>query len=340
MNLRSYLKLYACLASLTSKTAFAGVIAPRDSPVLPGLWADPNIVVVGRTYYLYCTTDGFDGWSGNEFYWWKSNDLVSWTRGEEPFLVLDGENGNVPWATGNAWAPTFAARGGKYYFYHSGNNPSVSEGHKSIGAAVADHPEGPWTAQSKPMIAGTKDEPITSNQAIDPAAFQDPETGKWYLYWGNGVPIVAELEDDMVSLKAGTWHKVEGLVNFREGLFVNYRDGIYHLTYSIDDTGSENYRVGYATASNPLGPWTYQRVILEKRPDLGILGTGHNSVLNVPGTDDWYMAYHRFKIPGGGGFRRETTIDKLFIDKDTGLFLPVEPTLESVDPQVVPSLDY
>ncbi|KAL5611142.1 hypothetical protein FOBRF1_007259 [Fusarium oxysporum] len=97
---------------------------------------------------------------------------------KEPFLVLDGENGNVPWATGNAWAPAFAARDGKYYFYHSGNNHSVKEGHKSIGAAVADHPEGPWKAQPKAMIAGTDDEEIASNQSIDPAAFVDPETGK------------------------------------------------------------------------------------------------------------------------------------------------------------------
>ena len=37
---------------------------------------------------------------------------------------------------------------------------------------------------------------------------------------------------------------------------MNYRDGLYHMTYSIDDTGSENYRVGYATAtaSTDRGP--------------------------------------------------------------------------------------
>ncbi|EXK76299.1 hypothetical protein FOQG_18955 [Fusarium oxysporum f. sp. raphani 54005] len=137
----------------------------------------------------------------------------------------------------------------------------------------------------------------------------------------------------MISLKAGTWHKITGLEDFREGLFVNYRDGTYHLTYSIDDTRSENYRVGYATADNPIGPWTYCGVILQKDESLDILGTGHNSVINIPGTDEWYIAYHRFHIPDGGGFRRETTIDKLPIDKDTGLFSSVKPTLESVGPR-------
>ncbi|RBR10220.1 uncharacterized protein FIESC28_09606 [Fusarium coffeatum] len=327
---------HALVALLTLSSASARVLSKRDSPVLAGLWADPNIAVVNNTYYLFVTTDGFEGWGGNEFYWWKSPDLVSWTKSEKPFLVLDGENGNVPWATGNAWAPGFAERDGKFYFYHSGNNPSVKEGQKSIGVAVADHPEGPWTAQSKPMIKGTSDEPIVSNQAIDPAAFQDPESGKWYLYWGNGVPVVAELNDDMVSLKSGTWSRISGLEDFREGLFVNYRDGTYHMTYSIDDTGSENYRVGYATADNPIGPWTYRGVILKKDESKGILGTGHNSVLNIPGTDEWYIAYHRFRIPDGGGFRRETTIDVLPIDEDTGLFAEVTPTLESVDPRPLP----
>jgi beta-xylosidase len=327
---------HALVAFLALKSASARALTKRDSPVLPGLWADPNIAVVNNTYYLFVTTDGFEGWGGNEFYWWKSPDLVSWTKSEEPFLILDGENGNVPWATGNAWAPGFAARDGKYYFYHSGNNPSVKEGHKSIGVAVADHPEGSWKAQAEPMIKGTSDEPIVSNQAIDPAAFQDPETGKWYIYWGNGVPIVAELNDDMVSLKSGTWERIAGLEDFREGLFVNYRDGTYHLTYSIDDTGSENYRVGYATADNPIGPWTYRGVILKKDESKGILGTGHNSVLNIPGADEWYIAYHRFHIPDGGGFRRETTIDVLPIDEDTGLFAEVTPTLESVEPRPLP----
>jgi hypothetical protein len=29
-------------------------------------------------------------------------------------------------------------------------------------------------------------ESLTSGQAIDPGAFLDPKTGKYYLYWGNG----------------------------------------------------------------------------------------------------------------------------------------------------------
>src|SRR5690625_896652 len=177
-------------------------------------------------------------------------------------------------------------------------------------------------------------EEVTSGQAIDPAAFHDPESGKYFLYWGNGKPVYAELADDMVSLKPGTIAEMHGLNDYREATFVNYRDGRYHLTYSIDDTGSPNYRIGYATSDSPHGPWTYRGVILEKDPSLGILGTGHNSVLQVPGTDDWYMVYHRFAIPDGAGHMRETTIDRLTFDED-GFMEQVIPTLESVDPQFI-----
>ncbi|WP_082587350.1 family 43 glycosylhydrolase [Nocardioides sp. Soil774] len=302
------------------------------SPVLPGLYADPNIAVFDGTYYIYATTDGTPGWGGKDFYVWSSPDLAHWTRSEEPILTLDGPNGDVPWASGNAWAPTIIERGGKYYFYFSGHNAALNR--KTIGVAVADSPTGPFTAQPQAMILNN--EAVTSGQAIDPAAFHDPVSGKYYLYWGNGSPVMAELADDMVSLKPGTIARMTGLTDFREGSFMNYRDGTYHLTYAIDDTGSPNYRVGYATSTSPTGPWTYRGVILEKDVSQGILATGHSSIVQVPGTDEWYIAYHRFAIPtfasaGGDGTHRETTIDRLTFGAD-GLIQKVVPTLSSVDP--------
>ncbi|OHE98616.1 glycosyl hydrolase family 43 [Colletotrichum orchidophilum] len=302
------------------------------SPVLPGLYADPNVAVYNGVYYIYATTDGVPGWGGNTFYFWKSTDLVQWTRSQEPFLTLDGANGNVPWATGNAWAPTITERNGTYYFYFSGQNAALNT--KTIGVAVAKSPEGPFTAQPEAMILNN--EAVTAGQAIDPAAFHDPVSGKYYLYWGNGNPLVAELNDDLISVNWGTAQRMTGLVDFREGLFMVYRKGLYHLTYSIDDTGSEDYRVGYASSKTFNGPWTYHGVILQKDPSQGILGTGHNSMFNVPGTDDWYIVYHRFAIPDGGGYRRETTVDHVYFNSDTGLIIPVVPTLTSVKPQTVP----
>ncbi|KAI0143176.1 glycosyl hydrolase [Xylariaceae sp. FL1272] len=303
-------------------------LTKRDSPVLSGYNADPNIAVFGDTFYIYPTTDGFPDWGGQTFYSWKSTDLATWIRSEQPFLTLNGTSGNVPWATGNAWAPTIIERGGSYYFYFSGQNPTYNR--KTIGVAVATSPEGPFTAQSEAMILNN--EALTSGQAIDSAAFLDPQSGKYYLYWGNGSPLLAELSDDMLSIDTSTLAAPTGLTDFREGSFMIYRNGIYHFTYSINDTRSVDYQVGYATGMSATGPFTYRGIILQKNESLGILATGHNSIVNVPGTDDWYIAYHRFAIPNGNGTMRETTLDRLYFDEDTGFIVPVVPTLESVPP--------
>ncbi|MEV7039686.1 family 43 glycosylhydrolase [Amycolatopsis sp. NPDC051061] len=288
------------------------------SPVLPGYHADPNIVAFGDTYYLYPTTDGFDGWSGTKFSAWSSKNLVDWTN---QGVVLD-LGPDVSWADKNAWAPTIAQRNGKYYFYFCAE--------AKIGVAVSDSPTGPFVDSGKPLIATNPD----GGQAIDPAVFVDA-SGQPYLYWGNGNAYVVPLNEDMVSFDPAKITRLTGLDGFREGLFMVQRKGTYYLSWSIDDTRSEDYRVGYATAPSPTGPFTDHGLILGKDAHLGILGTGHSSMLQVPGTDDWYLAYHRFGIPGGDGTHRETTIDKLTFRRD-GTIVPVTPTLESVRPERVP----
>ncbi|HST86260.1 MAG TPA: family 43 glycosylhydrolase, partial [Kineosporiaceae bacterium] len=283
------------------------------SPVLPGLNADPNIVRFGNTYYIYATTDGIAGWGSTKFKVWSSTDLATWT---EHGTILD--LADVSWAHTNAWAPTIAYANGKYYFYFcdAGN----------IGVATSDSPLGPFTDSGAPLIARAD---YGDAQQIDPAVFTDDD-GQSYLYWGNGSAYVAPLNANMTSIDVSKRQTISGLTDFREGLFMNKRKGTYYLSYSIDDTGSENYHVAYATASSPFGPFTAKGTILSKDSSLAILGTGHSSIIRVPGTDDWYIAYHRFAIPGGNGYNRETTIDRLYFDAD-GAITPVIPTLESID---------
>ena len=287
-----------------------------NSPVLPGYNADPNIVRFGDTYWIYATTDGFDGWSSTTFKTWSSTDLVHWT--EHPVILDLGPD--VTWADGRAWAPAAIEKNGKYYLYFCAD--------AKIGVAVADSPAGPFKdAIGKPLVASNPN----GGQAIDPAVFTDDD-GQSYLYWGNGNAYVVPLNADMTSYDPAKIVRLSGLTDFREGLFLHKRNGTYYLSWSIDDTRSENYRVGYATMTSPLGAGLVNHgVILSKDPSLGILGTGHHSVVQVPGTDDWYIVYHRFAIPGGDGTHREVTIDRLRYNPD-GTIAPVVPTLESVPP--------
>jgi beta-xylosidase/uncharacterized protein YjdB len=294
------------------------------SPVLPGLYADPNIAVFGDRFYIYPTTDGFPGWSGTQFKAFSSTDLVHW---EDHGVILD-LGPDVTWADNSAWAPAIAEKDGRYYFYFSGGLASGNTA-KHLGVAVADSPTGPFTdALGKPLVpAGTY-----SGQMIDPATFKDTD-GQYYLYWGNGNSYQVPLNDDMVSFDAAKV-KTYKPTGYNEGSFVIKRGGTYYFMWSENDTRDENYQVAYATGDSPLGPWTKQGVILQKDLSLGIKGTGHHSVVRAPGSDDWYIAYHRFAIPNGNGTNRETTVDRLEFAED-GSIKKVVPTLESVDPVAI-----
>ena len=294
------------------------------SPALPGLYADPNVAYLDGRYYIYPTTDGFAGWSGTQFKAFSSTDLVHW---QDHGVVLD-LGPDVAWADNSAWAPTIAERNGKYYLYFSGGL-ATGDTRKHLGVAVADSPTGPFhDALGHPLVpAGAH-----SGQMIDPAVFTD-EDGQCYLYWGNGNSYQVPLGDDMVSFDAAqvrTYHPA----NYNEGSFVVKREGVYYFMWSENDTRDENYQVAYATGDSPLGPWSERKgVILQKDLALGIKGTGHHSVVQVPGTDEWYIVYHRFAIPGGDGTHRETAIDRLDFDAG-GAIEKVVPTLAGIDPVV------
>ncbi|MEU4237704.1 family 43 glycosylhydrolase [Actinoplanes sp. NPDC026619] len=280
------------------------------SPLPAGLNADPNIAVFDGVYWIYPTTDGFAGWSGTQFHAFSSTDLVNWT---DHGVILD-LGPDVTWAASRAWAPTIAEKDGKYYFYFCADT--------NIGVAVADSPAGPFhDVLGKPLIASG----AFSGQMIDPAAFTDDD-GTTYLYWGNGHAYVVPLNADMTSFDKAKVKEITP-AGYNEGSFVSKRNGTYYFMWSQNDTRSADYQVSYATGPSPTGPFTPHGLILSKRPELGILGAGHHSVVQRPGTDDWFIAYHRFAIPGGDGTHRETTIDRLRFTAD-GLIVPVEPTLE------------
>ncbi len=95
----------------------------------------------------------------------------------------------------------------------------------------------------------------------------------------------------------------------------------------------------YATTTSPLGSLNIPKdnLILAKDPSQGIYGTGHNSVIQIPGTDEWYIVYHRFTIPKGitmgraAGYNREVCIDRLYFDEE-GNIIAAKPTLEGIQP--------
>ena len=274
-------------------------------PALPGPNADPHIAAYGDTYYLYPTTDGIEGWGAKSFSAWSSKDLKTW-KNEGVILDLPRD---LTWANRNAWAPAMATKNGKYYFYYTAA--------QSVGVAVGDSPTGPFKDPlGKPLVA--KD--AYRGQAIDPMVLVDDD-GSAYLYWGQGQCHVVKLNADLTSYDPATVieFKPEG---YNEGPFVLKRRGKYYLMWSEYDTRDPRYSVAYATSNSPLGPWVKASgppVLHGRGP---VKGAGHHSVVQVPGTDQWFIAYHRFIIPGGDGFNRETCVSPMRFDA-AGNILPV-----------------
>lgn len=308
----------------------AGFPGMDNNPVLAGYYADPDVLYSHKTkkYYIYPTSDGFTDWKGTYFKTFSSPDLQHWK--DEGMILQLGKD--VSWAERNAWAPCIEEKKikGRYkYFYYF-------TAAQKIGVAVADDPAGPFVDLGKPLI-DQRPEGIKRGQVIDPDVFTDPKTGKSYLYWGNGFMAAAELNNDMTSLKKGTITTLHPDKTFREGTYVFYRKGVYYFLWSENDTRDADYRVRYATATSPLGPLTIpkENLVIAKDTAAGIYGTGHNSILQIPGKDEWYIVYHRFDYPNGinmgrsAGYNREVCIDKMEFNPD-GSIKQVVPTHKGI----------
>ncbi|TWT35866.1 Arabinoxylan arabinofuranohydrolase precursor [Posidoniimonas corsicana] len=284
--------------------------------VLPGVNADPHVAFFGDRCYLYPTTDGTEGWRSTSFQAWSSADMVNW-RNEGVILDLPRD---LKWADIHAWAPAIATKNGKYYYYYSAN--------KNIGVAVADRPEGPFRDPlGKPLVSARD---YRGMQAIDPMVFVDDDN-QAYLYWGQGRCKAVPLADDMISFDPAQVRDITP-PGYNEGPFVHKRDGRYYLSWSEYDTRDPRYSVAYGVADSPLGKF-------KKAADNPILkqsgkvrGAGHHSIGKVPGRDQWVIAYHRFRIPGGDGYNRETCLSPLRHAEDGAIQrVDVFETVEPID---------
>lgn len=328
--------IYTVKNGSSSKT-YTVTAEVEANPVLPGFKADPEVLYSNKTgrFYIYPTSDGYPSWGGYTFNVYSSADLVNW---QKEACILDLKSDDVLWANGNGWAPSieekFENGQYRYYFYFSGNNPSVNR--KTLGCAVSDSPTGPFTDLGYPLI----DTNIASGQLIDSDVFTDPVSGNTYFYWGNGSLVASRLDPDMTTIADATVITPQGgsTANyaFREGVYVFYRNGLYYFLWSVDDTGARNYHVAYGTSTSPMGPITVAKepIVLIQDAANKIYGTGHNSVLQIPGRDEWYIVYHRINknyLNNGPGYHREVCIDRMEFNDD-GTIKKVTPTNRGIDP--------
>lgn len=262
-------------------------------PCYPGYFADPFVTRdVDGTYYAYGTAPSAPG--ARVFPVLSSADMRSWRTHDNALLRPDEGLG------GSFWAPEVVRAQGLWWMFYSVGHDIV--GHH-IRLASAAGPLGPFTDLG---INLTPEEHF----AIDAHPFLD-EDGRWYLFFARDVLddprpgthlAVAPLSADLTALdrpavpvlrpsadwqiyqrdrsmygRSLDWHTLEGPSVVRAS-------GRYWLTYSAGNWTNESYRVSWAVADHPLGPWT---AAPESAPPLlattdELIGPGHNSIVAAP----------------------------------------------------------
>jgi xylan 1,4-beta-xylosidase len=234
--------------------------------------ADPVIIRHKGEYYLFVTISGG---------WWHSKDLVNWQ-----YVVPD------KWPMEDMCAPAaLSVRDTLYLFQSTFEQRPIF--------ISPDPKRGKLTFYNRWLPRLPKD-----IGPWDPALFHDPDTDKWYMYWGssNVYPIFgAELDksrdlayverDPAKAYQAMFWlnpfehgwerfgpNHADLMRPFTEGAWMTKHNGTYYLQYGAPGTEYNVYANGTYTSKYPLGPWEYAPYNpVAYKPGGYATGTGHGN---------------------------------------------------------------
>jgi alpha-L-rhamnosidase len=298
------------------------------NPIASGWYADPDAVKFGDAYWIYPTTSkkydeqlAFDAFT--------STDLVRWTKHADVLKASD-----VAWAKRAMWAPAAIKHRDKYFLFFAANDIQKDGEVGGIGVAVGERPWGPFVDYlGKPLL----DAFHNGAQPIDQCVFKDTDGRFYLLYGGWGHCNIAQLRDDFRGFepfKDGATFKEITPEGYVEGPYMLERGGKYYFMWSEGGWTGPDYSVAYAIGDSPLGPFKRVGKILQQDPAIAT-GAGHHSVLHVPGTDEWFIVYHRRPLGETDGNHRVVCIDRLTFAPD-GTIEPVKMTVEGVTPVARP----
>ena len=272
-----------------------------QNPILPLTWemfiADGEPHVFEGRMYLFGSHDNYDGlgedgrveWCTDNYHVIWSDDLMHWTDAGEVLNLKDIPE-EVKGDGIRLWAPD-VFRDPKTGTFHM----ATCTNNNKIFLLDADSPEGPYTNARTITLNGQE------LGHIDPGILVDDD-GKVYL----ALPkfIIAQLDPDDYSRILP--ESVRDMTRFMpsdnepfEGPSLRKRDGIYYYIYIQNygrtaDNGWVPTRMAYLTAKDPLGPYTYQGLIVTNHnyPDAGNV---HGSF--EPFMGQYWLQYHK-SVPG------------------------------------------
>ena len=329
MTLKAKKKVLVLLLAMAINIFGSQLVQAKENagnPIFPGWYADPEAIIYGDEYWVYPT---FSAPYNKQLHFdcFSSKDLVNWTK--HPNVLTSKE---VKWARLAMWAPGVISKDGKYYLFFAANDVHPNEV-GGIGVAVSDNPGGPFKDHiGKPLINHI----VNGAQPIDQFIFRDDD-GTYYMYYGGWRHCnIVKLNDDftgLVPFDNGLTYMEVTPKNYVEGPFMFKRNGKYYFMWSEGGWTGPDYSVAYAIADSPFGPFKREAKILKQDPEIAT-GAGHHSCFNVPGTDKWYIVYHRRPLTETDGNSRVTCIDEMHFDKD-GKILPIKMTNIGVEKQTI-----
>jgi hypothetical protein len=305
-HLRLLITLGAALVSCLSATTIlpAAAAAATWTPVHPGDFPDPSILLYNGTYYGFATQNFASAADTINVQVSTSSDAVNWTSSTQDALPNLGA-----WAKpGNTWAPTvaYSAADGGFVMYYVATQ--ASDGDQCIGLAIAPTatPLGPYTPASQPVVCqdGVDGDWGNYGGSIDPDIFINPQ-GNAFLIWksdGNHLspPIHTylwsePLSANLLTLTGSPTVLLEDDESWQSGI-VEGPDmvsvgGVDYLFYSGSDEGASTYAIGYATCPLTLASaCTDESTSPLLASESGMSGPGGPSVFNAPGGQA-YLAF-------------------------------------------------
>jgi beta-xylosidase len=293
------------LLDLLGEPAAQGQVMPAAAsvhtyrnPVFNRDFPDPMVLKVGRDYYAYGTSTDWEP-MGHFFPVLHSIDLVHWRYVADALTSIP----KPVWSYDDWWAPSVVASHGTYYLYYTGM--SIQEDRHCIGVATASRPTGPFHHRTV-IFCGD----ATASGAIDPSVLVD-STGHGYLYFAvdgphhsiSGLPLTRDLlhaAGPRVELLVVSqpWERASANSATVEGPWPMQRGTRYYLFYSGNDW-NHDYKMGYATAGTPLGPFVKSPRNPILHGNAHVVGPGGGSVVVGPHGGDW-LVYHAWT--GGPGY--------------------------------------
>lgn len=303
---------------------------------------DPAVLVDGNTAYFYIGHDASsgDGYVMPDWRCYSTTDMKNFKYEGVTMKCSD-----IPWADStSSWASQVVKYNGKYYLYYCAEYDGNAYG-KCVGVAVSDSPTGPFVDKGEPLIYDSMTPFLNPGRGgagwedIDPTAWvETDEDGveHRYLVWGNTNAYVAELNEDMISIKdrdgdskitfdesasgKGDIQRItiDGMPNnwyYAEAPWVYRRqdsNGNYYGKYYLFYAMYWREQMAYATCDS-LWDATYDYGGLVMEPG-ATSNTNHMAVVDFKGKT--YFIYHSGALPWGSGFRRSVCVQELQFNDD------------------------